>query len=301
MICLNCLQPLELDAAHYGLHNECFTSWFKIPSTAEFKSLIRRSSSSSEQNTNLSPQNNSFFQGKFKKYSAELNDSSFILKMREAEAPELPEVEYLCNQIGQQLGILVAEFYIIDFYGDRVFVTKNFIKSGTSPTDLQHIHHFRKDDQHSCEHLIKVIAEETKKPYDVNRFIKSILFDALIGNNDRHGKNLGLIVTSKEITLSPSYDNVSYLSLEKGEMLKADFNPTGKISTQNTFEPRMCDYVKEFKKLGYIKQIKEFHQKADLSKIDCLISNSFCSDLMKQAIKKLIAKRHKELNDELKN
>ena len=29
--------------------------------------------------------------------------------MRQEEAPELPEVEYLCNQIGKLLGVLVAE------------------------------------------------------------------------------------------------------------------------------------------------------------------------------------------------
>lgn len=97
--------------------------------------------------------------------------------------------------------------------------------------------------------------------YDVNVLINTILFDALIGNHDRHGRNLALIVTSVSSVLSPIYDNVSYLSLEKGNMLKADFNPTGKISTQSTYEPSMKDYVVELKRLGYKENLNEFLSK----------------------------------------
>lgn len=300
MNCLKCLSPLSSKDAHYGLHNACFTAWFNVPGTAEFISLTRRSSGSSDQVTSQSSQNNSFFQGKFKKYSAELQDDSYILKMRQMDAPELPEVEYLCNQIGKSLGIQVAEFYIINFNEERVFVTKNFIRR-ESPTDLQHLYHFRADDQHSCESLIKVITEQTKQPYDVSRFIRIILFDTLIGNHDRHGKNLAFIVSSKGITLSPTYDNVSYLSLEKGNMLKADFNPTGKIITQSTYEPSMRDYVKEFKRLKHLEEVINFYHRINIQKLHELIQKSFCSTIMKEAITKLMTKRYKELEDELKN
>src|SRR5690606_39155464 len=124
-------------------------------------------------------QNTSFFHGKFKKYSAELEGASYILKMRESDAPELPEVEYLCNQIGDSLSLPVADFYIIDFEGEKVFVTKNFVKR-TAPSDLQHIYHFREDSKHNCEALIQVITEKTKRPYDVGVLIDTILFDSLI-------------------------------------------------------------------------------------------------------------------------
>lgn len=298
--CLRCLFPIDPHFGLYGLHRECFTSWFKVPDTATFTSLSRKSSHTFDKTQISSPQNTSFFHGKFKKYSAELDGSSYILKMREPEAPELPEVEYLCNQIGELLEIPTAQFFIINFEGENVFVTKNFIKSNT-PTDLQHIYHFRPDDNHSCEDLIQVIAEKTKRPYDVGIFIKTLLFDALIGNHDRHGRNLALIVTSSDTTLSPIYDNVSYLGLEKGNMLKADFNPTGKICTQITYEPNMRDYVIELKRLGYKDHLNEFYRKTKLSQLDRLIQASFCDDLMKDAITKLIKKRYMELENELKN
>src|SRR3990167_5265011 len=173
MNCYKCGQPIPSNKdAHYGLHPTCFCAWFKTPQPMEFASLQRKQNTSE---SDPSGQNSSFFHGKFKKYSAELNGESYILKMRQNEAPELPEVEYLCNQIGQAVGIPVAAFYYINFLGEKTFVTKNFIKHGT-PTDLQHIYHFRKDDQHSCEGIIHAIQEKTHRPHDVSIFIKTLLF-----------------------------------------------------------------------------------------------------------------------------
>lgn len=295
--CLKCLLPLEILTASYGLHQECFATWFEVSPAAQFTSLTRKSVTTSDL-LSSNQQNTSFFHGKFKKYSAQLEGSSYILKMREPEAPELPEVEYLCNQIGKMLGIPVADFYIIDFEEDIVFVTKNFIKA-TTPTDLQHIYHFRADHEHSCEGLIHIVAEKTKRPYDVKILINTILFDALIGNHDRHGRNLAFVINSNNISLSPIYDNVSYLSLEKGNMLRADFNPTGKISTQVTFEPSMRDYVIELKRLGYHEDVAAFYSNIKWPQITQIIENSFCSDLMRKAIMGLIQKRFEEIKDEL--
>jgi len=297
MKCLKCLKEIESSTAeHYGLHPECFQEWFNVTETENFTGLQRRQDSSLEKSNSHSKQNNSFFHGKFKKYSASLAGNSYILKMRQDDAPELPEVEYLCNQIGKELSIPVAEFYYIDFYGDKTFVTKNFIKQD-SPIDLQHIYHFRPDEFHSCEGLINAISKQTGRPLDTRIFINTLLFDSLIGNHDRHGRNLAFIVTSSSIKLSPIYDNVSYLSLETGPMLQADFNPTGRINTKDTFEPSMLDYVREFKRLGYQAEIDNFYKRLSISRINQLINDSFCSDLMKQAIKRLIEKRFEELEN----
>jgi hypothetical protein len=134
--------------------------------------------------------------------------------------------------------------------------------------------------------------------------VKTILFDSLIGNHDRHGRNLGFLVMSNNISLAPIYDNVSYLSLEAGNMLQADFNPTGKISTEFSQEPSMRDYVIELRKLGFESEVARFFSTLTLhgmKKIDLLIDNSFCSSLMKLALKKLIQKRYMELQHEFKS
>lgn len=296
MDCLKCSLPLG-SLGRYGLHPECFFSWFNVSGDIEFRNLARKAATSNN-TIDRDPNNTSFFHGKFKKYAATLGGTPYILKMKEIEVPELPQVEYLCNQIGELLEIPIAEFFIIKFEGEIVFVTKNFIHPFT-PTDLQHIYHFISNKEYSCEELFRIVKEHTKRPYDVNVLINVILFDALIGNHDRHGRNLALLVKSGQIVLSPIYDNVSYLSLEKGNMLRADFNPTGKIATKLTKEPTMRDYVKELKRLGYHQEIKLFFERINLEKINNLIEKSFCGLLMKDAMKKLIEKRFGEIRNEL--
>ena len=101
--------------------------------------------------------------------------------------------------------------------------------------------------------------------------------------------------------LSPIYDNVSYLSLVAGEMLRADFKPTGRIATSETKEPTMTDYVKELKRLDQLELIQTFFNKVKMSKIEDLINESFCSDLMKTALKALISKRYQEFKSGLQN
>ncbi len=54
-------------------------------------------------------------------------------------------------------------------------------------------------------------------------------------------------------------------------MLKADFNPTGKISTSSTLEPSMKDYVLEFKTLGYVDEVNHFYSKIKFNEIGSLI------------------------------
>jgi hypothetical protein len=57
--------------------------------------------------------------------------------------------------------------------------------------------------------------------------------------------------------------------------------------------------VVEFARLGYLEQAQAFLKRLDLKKIDTVIENSFCSELMKAAYKKLVHKRAEEINDEL--
>ncbi len=300
--CLRCLQTLPEEDARYGLHQSCFTSWFKSSPDDEFLSLQKQASSSHDPNLreNDSTHNTSFFHGMFRKYSADLGGASFILKMRQDNAPELPEVEYVCNQIGSHLGLPVAEHFIINFLDDQVFVTKNFIKKGSGST-LDHIYKYLPEGQeYNCENLIRIIAEQTKRPFHVETFVQTVLFDALVGNHDRHGRNLGFINMHSSVVLSPIYDNVSYLGTEHGQMLKADFNPKGKIGTMgNPIEPEMKDYVQEFRHLGHEDVVKSFQAKVKISKIVEIIEHSFCSDLMKNALKRMVKKRFTELENAL--
>ena len=150
-----------------------------------------------------------------------------------------------------------------------------------------------------CENLLSIISEVTGRFVDIETFIKVCLFDSLIGNHDRHGRNLGFLVTSKGSTLAPIYDNPSALGLENGDWLKADFSPKGRITTKKSEEPTTKDYVIEFKRLGYLDQVLAFSKNINIIQINRLIDDSFCSPLMKAAYKNLIRKRTEEIQNEL--
>lgn len=297
--CLKCLKPLSNGPHDYGLHRSCFLSWFKLKEPLEFTSLARKSSNKEHENKDQNHDNSSFFHGKFRKYSADLGGTSYILKVKEQEAPELPDVEYLSNQIAEALDIPIANYYFIEFSDERTFVTKNFVGKKTN-TNLSHIYHYQQDKvSRDCETLLNIIAEETGRFVDIETFINVCLFDSLIGNHDRHGRNLGILVTAKGPALAPIYDNPSALGLENGEWLKADFSPKGRIPTKTTQEPTAQDYVIEFIRLGYLEQVQSFSKRLNLAKINTLIDDSFCSALMKSAYKKLVHKRTQEIHDEL--
>lgn len=301
-ICLKCLKESSGSQTHFGLHHHCFLAWFGLSELADFTGIARKNENKAPPepgNETLKQDNSSFFQGRFTKYSATLAGASYILKVTEADAPELPDVEYLSNQIAEQLSIPVAKYYCIDYLGKRTFVTKNFVDKKTN-SNLVHIYHYQKEKAYrDCELLINIISETTSRFLDVETFVNVCLFDGLIGNHDRHGRNLGILVTHKGNALAPIYDNPSALGLESGEWLKADFSPKGRIPTKENKEPTLRDYVKEFIRLGYKEQVIAFVKKVNIQKINGLIDASFCTQLMKEAIKKLIASRARELEDEL--
>jgi hypothetical protein len=89
------------------------------------------------------------------------------------------------------------------------------------------------------------------------------------------------------------------LGLHQGWWLKTDFAPTGRIPTSTTKEPTIADYMNEFVRLGYLEQVQAFSLAVKKEPIGAMINASFCSDEMKAAMKKLVEKRIKELQDAL--
>lgn len=57
----------------------------------------------------------------------------------------------------------------------------------------------------------------------------------------------------------------------------------------------MSHYVVELKRLGYVDTVKDFFNKIKISKIETIIDQSYCSELMKAALKKMVRKRYQEL------
>lgn len=298
--CFKCLSDLtDQDTQRYGLHLHCFMAWFEAQATDEFTSFVLRSTSKAPDKEMINSDISSFFHGQYRKYSATLAGKSYILKVKQEGAPELPDVEYLSNQIGARLGLPVARHYCIELGDDRTFVTQNFIDK-SEHANLSHIHtHVPEGRKSDCETLLEVISSVTERYSDIETFVLTCLFDSLIGNHDRHGRNLGFVVTPRGARLSPIYDNPSMLGLHHGWWLKTDFAPPGRIPTKASKDPSMKDYVEEFIRLGHQELVQQFADIAQMENIEPLIERSFCSEDMKLAMKTLTRKRLMELKDAL--
>ncbi len=292
--CFKCHHLLNKAEHWHGLHHICFKKWFNTTSAEKFQNIISRNTSNEILPNRIT--NSSFFHGKFRKYSATLGQKKYILKIEEKDYPELPATEFLCNQIFKNLKINIPPFYLILFENEhKCFVTENFMANLTS-SSLVHIHHFfKKKMNYDCNNILKIIENKTGRISAKKDFIYLTLADSLIGNNDRHGRNLSFIQTNKGFFLSPFYDNPSYLGTEIQSLLGADHHPAGAIHTKTETEPSMKDYIHEWERLGYSDVINRFRKNVSLQKITKLINNSFLTSKRKNAILKLINKRIEEL------
>jgi len=292
--CLKCKKPLKTAETWYGLHLDCFRQWFGLNQQEEFVDVtIRSQSMAPPEHRSI---NSSFFQGKFRKYSSLLGGKSYILKVQQKEYPELPATEFLCNQIYEHLKINVPNYYLVRFPQKKLcFVTKNFMPE-LEASSLDHIYHFVKPEmEYDCETIINIIEEQTGRRTEQENFAYLTLSDSLIGNNDRHGRNLGFIRSATEMYLAPFYDNPSAISVEDVSFLEADLQPKGSIFTKDSHEPTMKDYIREWKRLGYDEVIDRFRQNLSLATITNLISASPLSEKRKKAFLRLISKRSQEI------
>lgn len=303
MVCYKCRQVINnKEQLKHGLHRSCFMEWFCLKQDTNFSGLAIKSphSSSIEEENYLDSVKGSFFQGKFKKYSAVLGKRKYILKVKEDGFPELPATEFLCNNIAVFFGIAVPKFYFIKFENNlETFVSENFM-CDFGPADLVHIYHFlEKEDKFDFETIMNILKRATGRLQDLERFVELCLFDALIGNHDRHGRNLAVVRKAKGCFLSPFYDNPAYLGMETEELLGAIHEPKGKIAVKDTNEPSISDYYREIKRMGYLGVARAFIEKIDLGEIKKIIDNAFISLKRKRAFFSLIERRYAEVRNEM--
>lgn len=293
-ICCRCRMSISDEHGLYGLHERCFTDWFNLSECCSFSDMIPRSQSFAPFDSQ--GKNTSFFHGAFRKYSSSLGEYNYILKVIQKEHPELPATEFLCNQIYECLGIHIPDYYLIRYPDEHYcFVTRNFMSKVPNST-LNHIYHYLSNrKEHNCEVIVSVIGKMTGRRTEQERFAYLTLADSLIGNHDRHGRNLGFIETPKGMQLAPFYDNPSYVGLDDDLMLGADLQPRGAIFTTVTDEPTLKDYVCEWNRLGYENVVQNFRKNLYIEKLEHLIEESFIGEKRKKALMRLIRKREAEL------
>lgn len=159
----------------------------------------------------------------------------------------IAENEYTCNRIAQAMGLRTARLFgLSEIDGQKAFVQEWFSVNGFSLMSLYR--YIEPGRPYSFSTIKDCIQEISSRPEeDTIFFAKIALFDCVIGNTDRHGRNLGFLVRDDSIRLSPVFDNIS--TTLPDFKLKTRFNFSSRISTETSERPSVTQCVREVKKL----------------------------------------------------
>jgi hypothetical protein len=203
--------------------------------------------------------------------------------------------EHLLTRIGQTVGLEMAQSKLVYIRGQLRFLSRYFLKPSDElihgaqiyaaylndaellfVEDVEHKNEARNlfTFQFAKDAIYKVFPVYGPQLY--HSFIKMLLFDALVGNNDRHFYNWGVIRTisknnTESFRFSPIYDTARALfwnqsepelttKIQNGSCLKYlesySSNSRPKTGCEGVLNPNHFDLVKGLRKCDY--RIEEF-------------------------------------------
>jgi len=169
------------------------------------------------------------------------NWDGYYAKFGGKSYPHESIIEYGINQIGEALGLRMNETKLVTANGQIRFLSKDFIKRGKKKLihgveifheyfeDKEFIDNINKDRRQRRELLTFDVIENAlyhvhpKQGKELlSELIKLITFDAIVGNNDRHFYNWGIIGDieskyNKKVEFAPIYDTARGLLWNKVE------------------------------------------------------------------------------------
>ncbi len=180
--------------------------------------------------------------------------STWIIKPENKNFPHLIYNEYFCMKLASLMGLQVAECKIQKFGSATAYMTKRFDRAESieQKNVVQRIQledfcqglgmsnkkYQRTEGGPSVKQCFQFIHNNlTNKARDELHFIRSIVFNFLIGNSDAHGKNFSYLHTPHGYMLAPLYDLVStqiypQLAREMSMSIGGEYEPD-RISRSN--------------------------------------------------------------------
>lgn len=191
-----------------------------------------------------------------------INSHRYIAKVGHKWYPIESITEYLMNSIGEDFGINIAKSGLRFAHGQIRFLSQYFLNNQSvlvhgaelysayleeDTTDfVDNIEKERKSSEwFTFQVSIEAIKYKFPNCYDgiCVEFVKMLLFDAIIGNNDRHFYNWGIIENiygHKDPEFSPIYDTARGLFWNFSEVKVYKYFEKGKIN-----EAKLLTYIKE--------------------------------------------------------
>lgn len=155
--------------------------------------------------------------------------NSYIAKTAEKWYPHESVIEYMINRIGQVLGLNMNDVKLVVANNQVRFLSKYFLNKqqrlvhgaeicGEHLGDMEFAKEIADNKPRAREFFtFEFIKEAIEKVYDhcceniLTELVKMIVFDAIVGNNDRHFYNWGVIDSKKKSSkipiFAPIYDS----------------------------------------------------------------------------------------------
>ena len=160
---------------------------------------------------------------------------SYIAKTAEKWYPHESVIEYMINRIGQELGLVMNEIRLVKANDQIRFLSRYFLRKderlvhgaeicGQYLNDMPLAEEIANNKNTSRElFTFEFIKDAVRNVYPncfeviMNELVRMIIFDAIVGNNDRHFYNWGVVDSAKKSgnlpTLAPLYDSARGLLL----------------------------------------------------------------------------------------
>ncbi|GAA0455548.1 HipA family kinase [Alkalibacillus silvisoli] len=156
---------------------------------------------------------------KFWVYEPNDKDDKFLFKVPKNTVNE-NWAEVISSLLGKKLGFPMMDVCFADFRGQIGTLAKNFVEKNEELNEGGDLF-FAIDQEFDRYHLNNYTISniiKALKPYKLeSEFVKIPIFDALIGNQDRHCDNWGIITKNNEYNLSPIYDNGTSLGFNTSD------------------------------------------------------------------------------------
>ena len=187
---------------------------------------------------------------------------SYIAKTAEKWYPHESVIEFMINRIGQVLGINMNEICLVKANSQIRFLSKYFLNKNENL-----IHGAEICGEHLGDMLLaKEIADHKKTSRELFTFefirdairtvfpsnfeqiifelVKMLAFDAIVGNNDRHFYNWGVIATKKKIGILPNFAPV-YDSARGLLWNRSDDNIINLLRNHKNGSKKVLNYIQE--------------------------------------------------------
>lgn len=263
------------------------------------------------------------YQKGVRKIDQEKKWNKYVVKTGHKWYPTETITEYLINRIGCKLGLKMADAKIFIINKQLRFASKFFL--GTNRQTLEHGAEIYSGYLANDKDFVEEIENEnlsrelftlsfTKKALEYNYglhheeifydFVKMLVFDAIVGNNDRHFYNWGVItdVRNKERPIfSPIYDSARGLFWNKTDQKLKHYlhDEQPLINYAKKSRPKTGLELRKIKNhLDLIHDLKK-NRLCDSRRIcDCLISeNSLkkCIDCIEKEFEYLLSETRKKI------